>query len=58
MPGELKGFIFGRRASGSFDVRSLDGAKLSAGISWKKLKTLEKRKAILTERSVRLPPHA
>jgi N6-L-threonylcarbamoyladenine synthase len=58
MPDGRKGFIFGRRSSGSFDVRTLDGAKLSAGISCKKLKPLEKRKATLTERSMRLPPHA
>ena len=45
-----EGFIFGRRSSGSFDVRQLDGTKLSAGVSYKKLVLLEKRKAILTER--------
>jgi len=43
-------FIFGRRSSGSFDVRLLDGTKLSAGISYKKLKLLEKRKSYLVER--------
>ncbi|MDR1536782.1 MAG: hypothetical protein LBU32_02080 [Clostridiales bacterium] len=58
LPDGRKGFIFGRRSSGSFDVRSLDGERLSAGISRKKLKPLEKRKTILTERSMRLPPHA
>jgi N6-L-threonylcarbamoyladenine synthase len=58
MPDGRKGFIFGRRSNGSFDVRTLDGTKLSAGISCKKLKPLEKRKIILTERSMRLPPHA
>ena len=42
-------FIFGRRYSGSFDIRLLYG-KLSAGISYKKLKLLEKRKSYLTER--------
>ncbi|MDR1540823.1 MAG: hypothetical protein LBU32_23035 [Clostridiales bacterium] len=50
MPYGRKGFIFGRRSSESFDVRTLDGTKLSAGISREKLKLLEKRKAILTER--------
>ncbi|MDR1537312.1 MAG: hypothetical protein LBU32_04825, partial [Clostridiales bacterium] len=35
MPDGRKGFIFGRRSSGSFDVRKLDEAKLSAGISRK-----------------------
>lgn len=43
-------FIFGRRLSGSFDVRLLDGTKLSAGVSYKKLKLLEKRKSYLIER--------
>lgn len=42
-------FIFGRRTSGSFDVRKLDGTKLSAGVSYKKLKLIEKRKSYLTE---------
>ncbi|MDR1538363.1 MAG: HNH endonuclease, partial [Clostridiales bacterium] len=58
MPDGRKGFIFGRRLRGSFDIRKLDGTKLSAGIGRKKLKPLEKRKTILTERSMRLPPHA
>lgn len=43
-------FIFGRRASGYFDIRTLDGTKLSAGVGSKRLKLLEKRKTILTER--------
>ena len=43
------GFIFGRRYSGAFDVRRLDGTKISAGISYKKLSLLEKRKMFLTE---------
>ena len=44
------GFIFGRRASGSFDIRKLDGTKISAGISYKKLVLISKRKTYLTER--------
>ena len=44
------GFIFGRRASGSFLVKRLDGKQLSAGISYKKLKLIEKRKTYLIER--------
>lgn len=43
-------FIFGRRTSGSFDIRKLDGTKISASISYKKLKILEKRKTLLIER--------
>lgn len=45
-------FIFGRRSSGSFDIRLLDGTKISAGISYKKLKLLEKRKSYLLERRI------
>jgi N6-L-threonylcarbamoyladenine synthase len=43
-------FVFGRRASGSFDVRKLDGTRLSAGVSYKKLTLLERGGTILTER--------
>ena len=42
-------FIFGRRSSGYFDIRRLDGTKVSAGISYKKLELLEARKSILSE---------
>lgn len=53
------GFIFGRRTSGSFYVKRLDGEKLSAGISYKKLKLIVKRKTYLTERrEVALPTHS
>ncbi len=45
-----EGFIFGRRKRGSFDVRRLDGEKLSAGISYKKLARLEGGSNILFER--------
>lgn len=47
--GEI-GFIFGRRTSGSFDVRTLNGNKLTAGINYKKLSLIEKRKSLLIER--------
>lgn len=47
-------FIFGRRASGSFDIRQLDGTKLSAGINYKKLKLIEKSKTLLWERRARV----
>ena len=43
------GFIFGRRASGYFDVRRLDGSRISAGVSCRKLKLIEKRRTYLTE---------
>ena len=44
-----EGFIFGRRASGYFDVRTLGGKKLSPAIHAKKLMLLEKRRTFLTE---------
>jgi N6-L-threonylcarbamoyladenine synthase len=44
-------FIFGRRASGFFDIRKLDGTKVNNGsISCKKLKFLETSKNLLIER--------
>lgn len=42
-----EGFIFGRRSNGYFDIRKLNGEKIYAGISYKKIKLLEKRKSIL-----------
>ncbi len=51
-------FIFGRRSTGSFDVRKLDGTRISAGISFKKLRLLERRRTYLTElrKEAALPP--
>ena len=43
-------YIFSRRTRGAFDIRLLDGTKISSGISYKKLKLLECRKTILTQR--------
>lgn len=44
-------FIFGRRASGFFDIRDLQGNKVNKGsISYKKLMLLETRKYYLTDR--------
>ena len=53
-----EGFIFGRRSTGYFDVRKLDGTCISAGISYKKLHLLEKRRTYLTEirKEEALPP--
>lgn len=43
-------FIFGRRASGFFDIRNLSGEKVNKGsVSCKKLKFLETAKGYLTE---------
>lgn len=44
-------YVFGRRRSGFFDIRTLDGTKVNKGsISCKFLKLVERRKTILTER--------
>lgn len=52
-------FIFGRRTSGFFDIRTLSGAKVNNGsISYKLLKLLEPRKGYLTERRLAAPPTA
>lgn len=48
-------FIFARRNSGYFDIRKLNGEVISRSTSWKKLKLLETRKSLLTERRA-LPP--
>lgn len=43
-------FIFGRRSSGYFDLRKLDGTKVHASANYKKLKLLERAKSMLCER--------
>ena len=55
-----QGFIFGRRVSGYFDVRRLDGTRISSGISHKKLRLLQSRTTYLTEfrKEAALPPAA
>lgn len=48
-------FIFGRRNSGFFDIRDLDGNKVNKGsISCKKIKLIETRKTILCERRMQV----
>ena len=44
---EKEVYIFGRRVSGSFDIRKLDGTKINAGVSHKKLRHIEYRKPLL-----------
>ena len=46
-------FIYGRRSSGSFDIRKLDGTKLSAGVSYKKFRLINKRRNYLIEVATR-----
>lgn len=49
-------FVFGRRNTGFFDIRTLDGEKVSKGsISCKKLSLLERRKTLLYERRMAIP---
>lgn len=44
-------YIFGRRDSGFFDIRKLDGTKVNKGsINCKYLRLIDKRKSILTEK--------
>ena len=40
-------FVFGRRASGQFDLRLLDGTKISPSCSYKKLRLCGRRKSLL-----------
>lgn len=49
-------FIFGRRASGYFDLRRLDGTNIHKSASYKKLELLDTRKSLLTERRQAIPP--
>ena len=50
-------FIFGRRTSGFFDIRTLSGEKVNKGsISYKKLKLVELAKYYLTERRESVAP--
>jgi len=42
-------FIFGRRTTGSFDIRLLNGTKVSPGVSCKKLRLVETAKTLLIQ---------
>ena len=47
-------YIFGRRSSGYFDIRRLDGTKINNGaIFYKKLNLIESKNNVLTERRSR-----
>lgn len=52
---QQESFIFGRRASGYFDLRLLDGVKVHVSANHKKLKLLETAKTLLTERRTAIP---
>ncbi len=49
-------FVFGRRSSGYFDLRTLDGTKVHASASFKKLSVVQKASARLIERRCGIPP--
>lgn len=49
-------FVFGRRSTGYFDLRTLDGAKIHASASHKQLKNVQKASACLVERRGGIPP--
>lgn len=48
-------FVFGRRSSGYFDLRLLDGTKVSASASNKKLVVIQRASACLVERRAAFP---
>src|SRR6266516_5380269 len=51
-------FVFGRRSSGYFDLRLLDGTSVHASASCKKVHVVQKASALLVERRAALPPAA
>ena len=51
-------FIYGRRATGYFDLRLLDGTRWHASAKCKELKLLQASSTLLTERRTRIPPAA
>src|SRR5260370_24125103 len=48
-------FVFGRRSSGYFDLRTLDGTKVSASASCKKLTIVPQATACLVESEAPVP---
>ena len=48
---EKECFVFGRRTSGYFDIRTLGGTKVSPSASYRKLELLEKSRGYIVERS-------
>ena len=50
-------FVFGRRTSGSMDVRTLDGIRISPCAGYKKLKLISHSHGYLTERRSSCNPH-
>lgn len=48
-------FIFGRRSSGYFDLRKLDGTNIHKSANCKDLKLIQKRQSLLVERRMAIP---
>lgn len=48
-------FVFGRRSSGYFDLRTLDGTKVSSSANYKKLTVIQKASTSLMERKAAFP---
>lgn len=48
-------FVFGRRRSGYFDIRTLDGTRIHASANCKQLKVVQKASACLVERRGGIP---
>ena len=54
-----EGFVYGRRSSGYFDIRTLDGVRITASANWKKLHLIEPKRTFLTQlKGTALPPRA
>lgn len=51
-------FVFGRRSSGYFDLRLLDGTRIHASASYKHLTIVQKARTSLMERRGGIPPTA
>lgn len=51
-------FVFSRRTSGKFDLRLLDGTKVSASANYKKLHLVEKASTLLTQKGKAFPPYS
>jgi len=51
-------FIFGRRTTGYFDLRTLSGEVIHRSASWKKLELLETAQTLLKEERIPLLPTA
>lgn len=51
-------FVFGRRSSGYFDLRTLDGVRIHASASYKHLTLVQRATACVVERRSGIPPTA